>query len=234
MDIEAKVSSTFRVTIPAPVRDVLEALPGDAIRCELAAGSLRLRVVRLAIEDVLEAVWAKHDLGDLRGGMGGDAGAERPLLELLVGCTELMFVRRPAALLGFLAMAQISVAWTVPPDVLEVAGRSFVEDVRHGDHAWATGWRCGFARALGERARRERAGAIAQCHCVIEACTGGGGASGSGLCRSHACSAPWYVRPWCAVAVPGHGSHAVHACRAGDGLCRLGFLQAHGRGVWSR
>jgi len=51
------------VTIPARVRDALGIQPGDSIRFEREAGSVRLKVVRPAIEDVLEAVWAKQDLG---------------------------------------------------------------------------------------------------------------------------------------------------------------------------
>ena len=70
MVIEGKVSSAFRVKVPARVRDALGIEPGDAPRFELEAGSVRLRVVRPAIEDSLEAVWAKHDLGDLREAMG--------------------------------------------------------------------------------------------------------------------------------------------------------------------
>ncbi len=114
MVIEGKVSSTLQVTIPARVSDALGIEPGDAPRFELEAGSVRPRVVRPAIEDSLEAVWAKHDLGDLREAMGGDAGADGPVLALFVGWAELMAVRQPAALLGFLAMVQISVVWTMP------------------------------------------------------------------------------------------------------------------------
>ena len=69
MVIEEKVSSAFRVNVPAPVRNALGIEPGDAIRIEVEAGSVRLGVVRPAVEESLEAVWAKHDLGDLREAM---------------------------------------------------------------------------------------------------------------------------------------------------------------------
>jgi AbrB family looped-hinge helix DNA binding protein len=75
MVIEGKVSSKLQVTIPARVRDALGIRPGDTILYELEGGSVRLRVLRPDIEDVLAAVWAKHDLGDLHEEMGGDAVA---------------------------------------------------------------------------------------------------------------------------------------------------------------
>lgn len=75
MAIEGKVSSKLQITIPARTRDALGIEPGDTIRYELGPGSVRLKVVRPAIEDVLEEVWAKHDLGDLREELGGDAVA---------------------------------------------------------------------------------------------------------------------------------------------------------------
>ena len=75
MAIEGRVSSKLQVTIPARVRDALGIQPGDTIRYELEAGSVRLKVVRPAIEDVLAAVWAKHDLSDVHEEMGGDAVA---------------------------------------------------------------------------------------------------------------------------------------------------------------
>ncbi len=75
MVIDGKVSSKLQVTIPARVRDALWIQPGDTIRFELEGGSVRLKVVRPAIEDVLEAVWAKHDLSVLHEEVGGDAVA---------------------------------------------------------------------------------------------------------------------------------------------------------------
>ena len=75
MFIEGKVSSKLQVTIPAVVRDALGIRPGDTIRYEIEAGSVRLRVVRPDIADVLHAVWAKHDLGALEEEIGGDAVA---------------------------------------------------------------------------------------------------------------------------------------------------------------
>jgi predicted nucleic acid-binding protein len=42
---------------------------------------------------------------------------------------ELLTSKRPAAMQDFLAMAQISVVWTMPIEVWELAGRSF------GDYA---------------------------------------------------------------------------------------------------
>jgi AbrB family looped-hinge helix DNA binding protein len=73
--IEGKVSSKLQVTIPARVRDALGIEPGDTIRYQLEAGSVRLEVVRPDIGEVLEAVWAKHDLSDLAEEVGGDAVA---------------------------------------------------------------------------------------------------------------------------------------------------------------
>jgi len=73
--IEGKVSSKLQITIPARVRDALGIQPGDTIRYELERGSVRLRVVRPEIGDVLDSVWAKHDLSDLADELGGDAVA---------------------------------------------------------------------------------------------------------------------------------------------------------------
>ena len=75
MAIEGKVSSKLQITIPARVRDALGIQPGDMIRYELERGSVRLRVVRPEIGDVLDSVWAKHDLSDLADELGGDAVA---------------------------------------------------------------------------------------------------------------------------------------------------------------
>ena len=73
MAIEGRVSSKLQITIPARVRDALGIQPGDTIRYELERGSVRLRVVRPEIDDVLDAVWAKHDLSDLADELGDDA-----------------------------------------------------------------------------------------------------------------------------------------------------------------
>ena len=78
--IKGEVSAKLQVTIPARVRDALGIRPGDTIRFEREAGSVRLMVVRPEIEEVLEAVWAKHDLSDLREEVGGDAVACVPEL----------------------------------------------------------------------------------------------------------------------------------------------------------
>lgn len=75
MVIEGKISSKMQVTMPARVRDALGIQPGDTIRYELEAGSVRLRVVRPDIDEVLESVWARHDLSDLSEELGGDAVA---------------------------------------------------------------------------------------------------------------------------------------------------------------
>ena len=75
MVIEGKVNSKLQITIPARVRDALGIQPGDTIRYELEHGSVRLTVVRPEIDDVLDAVWAKHDLSDLADELGGDAVA---------------------------------------------------------------------------------------------------------------------------------------------------------------
>jgi len=72
---EGMVSSKLQVTIPARVRDALGIQLGNTIRFELEAGSVRLKVVRPDIADVLEAVWAKHDLSGLHEEEGGDAVA---------------------------------------------------------------------------------------------------------------------------------------------------------------
>ena len=75
MAIEGKVSSKLQITIPARVRDALGIQPGDTIRYELERGSVRLHVVRPEIDDVLDSVWAKHDLSDLADELVGDAVA---------------------------------------------------------------------------------------------------------------------------------------------------------------
>jgi predicted nucleic acid-binding protein len=58
-----------------------------------------------------------------------DARAEGPLFISPVVYAELMASTRPAAMQDFLAMARISVAWSMPMDVWDLAGRSF------GDYA---------------------------------------------------------------------------------------------------
>ena len=59
-----------------------------------------------------------------------DAGADGPLFISPVVYAELMASKRPAAISDFLAMAKISVAWTMPTEVWELAGRSFGEYAR--------------------------------------------------------------------------------------------------------
>ena len=54
-------------------------------------------------------------------GLLRDAGADGPLFISPVVYAELMASRRPAAVLDFLAMARISVAWTMPSEVWELA-----------------------------------------------------------------------------------------------------------------
>jgi len=63
------------------------------------------------------------------------AGAEGPLFISPVVYAELMASKRHAAMEDFLAMAQISVVWTMPIEVWELAGRSL------GDYArqWRSG-----------------------------------------------------------------------------------------------
>jgi AbrB family looped-hinge helix DNA binding protein len=73
--MEGKVSSKLQITIPARVRDALGIRPGDTIRYELEAGSVRLKVVRPDISAVLETLWATHDLSDLNDEVGDDAVA---------------------------------------------------------------------------------------------------------------------------------------------------------------
>jgi antitoxin PrlF len=73
--MEGKVSSKLQITIPVRVRDALGIRPGDTIRYELEAGSVRLKVVRPDISDVLETLWAKHDLSELNDEVGDDAVA---------------------------------------------------------------------------------------------------------------------------------------------------------------
>ncbi len=58
-----------------------------------------------------------------------DVGADGPLFISPVVYAELLASRWPAAMLDFLAMARISVAWMMPTEVWELAGRSF------GDYA---------------------------------------------------------------------------------------------------
>jgi predicted nucleic acid-binding protein len=58
-----------------------------------------------------------------------DARAEGPLFISPVVYAELMASTRPAAMQDFLAMARISVAWSMPMEVWDLAGRSF------GDYA---------------------------------------------------------------------------------------------------
>ena len=57
------------------------------------------------------------------------ARADGPLFIAPVVYAELMASKRTAAIQDFLAMAQISVVWTMPIEVWELAGRSF------GDYA---------------------------------------------------------------------------------------------------
>jgi hypothetical protein len=54
-----------------------------------------------------------------------DARAEGPLFISPVVYAELMASTRPAAMQDFLAMARISVAWSMPMEVWDLAGRSF-------------------------------------------------------------------------------------------------------------
>jgi predicted nucleic acid-binding protein len=54
-----------------------------------------------------------------------DAGVEGPLFISPVVYAELMASRRPAVMKDFLDMAQISIVWTMPMEVWELAGRSF-------------------------------------------------------------------------------------------------------------
>ena len=58
-----------------------------------------------------------------------DVAADGPLFISPVVYAELMATKRPAAMQDFLDMAQISIAWTMPMEVWELAGRSF------GDYA---------------------------------------------------------------------------------------------------
>jgi predicted nucleic acid-binding protein len=58
-----------------------------------------------------------------------DAAANGPLFISPVVYAELMASKQPAVMHEFLDMAQISVAWTMPMEVWDLAGRSF------GDYA---------------------------------------------------------------------------------------------------
>lgn len=58
-----------------------------------------------------------------------DAGADGPLFISPVVYAELMASKQPAVMHDFLDMAQISIAWTMPTEVWDSAGRSF------GDYA---------------------------------------------------------------------------------------------------
>lgn len=58
-----------------------------------------------------------------------DAGADGPLFISPVVYAELMASKQPAVMQDFLDMAQISIVWTMPMEVWELAGRSF------GDYA---------------------------------------------------------------------------------------------------
>jgi len=71
--MEGKVSSKLQITIPVRVRDALGIRPGDTIRYELEAGSVRLKVVRPDISDVLQRLWDNHDLSELYDEVGDDA-----------------------------------------------------------------------------------------------------------------------------------------------------------------
>jgi predicted nucleic acid-binding protein len=58
-----------------------------------------------------------------------DAGADGPLFISPIVYAELMASKQPAVMHDFLDMAQISIAWTMPMEVWDLAGRSF------GDYA---------------------------------------------------------------------------------------------------
>ncbi len=58
-----------------------------------------------------------------------DAGDDGPVFVSPVVYAELMASKRPEALRDFLVLARISVAWSMPPEVWERAGRAF------GDYA---------------------------------------------------------------------------------------------------
>ncbi len=58
-----------------------------------------------------------------------DAGADGPLFISPVVYAELMASKQPAVMQDFLDMAQISIVWTMPMEVWELAGLSF------GDYA---------------------------------------------------------------------------------------------------
>jgi hypothetical protein len=59
-----------------PIRDALGIRPGDTIRYELEAGTVRLKVVRPDIADVLQTLWAKHDA--LAQSLGVEPAPDRP------------------------------------------------------------------------------------------------------------------------------------------------------------
>lgn len=53
-------------------------------------------------------------------------------------------------------------------------------------------------------------------------------------CRRSAATSRIRSPPRARSPLPGLRTHAVRACRAGDGLCRLSPLRVNSRGVWSR
>lgn len=72
---EGKVSSKYQLTIPAEARAALGIKPGDMVRYEVNEGILNVSVVRPDLGEVLEQLWANHDMAPLHEETGGDAAA---------------------------------------------------------------------------------------------------------------------------------------------------------------
>jgi len=60
-----------------------------------------------------------------------NAGANGPLFISPIAYAELMASKQPEVIQDFLGMAQISIVWTMPIEVWELAGRSFGDYARH-------------------------------------------------------------------------------------------------------
>lgn len=54
-----------------------------------------------------------------------DVGAERPLFVSPVVYAELLATSDPEPIIDFLGLAKIGIVWEMPPEVWELAGRSF-------------------------------------------------------------------------------------------------------------
>jgi antitoxin PrlF len=71
--LEGKVSSKYQLTLPVEIRKALGIRPGDVVRYDIQDGTLSVKVVRPDVGQVLEWLWAEHDMATLHSETGGDA-----------------------------------------------------------------------------------------------------------------------------------------------------------------